>query len=65
MYGFVKGGRIYIDPDRVNAETPIHEYAHLWASAMRRMNPKEWANIVELMKESPVWEEVKQYYPSL
>ena len=65
VYGFVKGGRIYIDPDRVNAETPIHEYAHLWAYAMRRMNPKEWANIVELMKESPVWEEVKQYYPEL
>lgn len=65
VYGFVKGGRIYIDPERVNAETPIHEYAHLWASAMRRMNPKEWANIVELMKESSVWDEVKRFYPEL
>ena len=33
-YGFKVGGKIYIDPRIATAETPIHEYAHLWASAM-------------------------------
>ncbi|MGN0233919.1 MAG: hypothetical protein ACI4B5_05810 [Bacteroidaceae bacterium] len=64
-YGFTIGGKIYIDPRRVNAETPIHEYTHLWASALRERNPKEWENIVSLMKDTPVWDEVRKAYPEL
>lgn len=40
-YGFTVGGKIYIDPRIATAETPIHEYAHLWATAMREGNPTE------------------------
>lgn len=64
-YGFTVGGKIYIDPRIATADTPIHEYAHLWASAMQKLNPKEWANIVKLMKGTPIWEEVKRNYPEL
>lgn len=44
-YGFTVGSKIYIDPRIATADTPIHEYAHLWASAMQKLNPKEWENI--------------------
>lgn len=64
-YGFTVGGKIYIDPKIANTETPIHEYAHLWAAALRGQNPKEWQNIVELMKGTSVWDEVKKRYPEL
>ena len=64
-YGFTVGGKIYIDPRISTADTPIHEYAHLWASAMQKLNPNEWANIVKLMKGTPIWEEVKRNYPEL
>ena len=64
-YGFTKDGKIYIDPRIATAETPIHEYSHLWASAFRKANPEEWANIVELMKGTTLWEEVMQRYPEL
>ena len=64
-YGFTVGGKIYIDPRIATADTPIHEYAHLWASAMRKLNPNEWENIVKLMKGTPIWEEVKRNYPEL
>lgn len=64
-YGFTVGGKIYIDPKIANTETPIHEYAHLWAAALRGQNPKEWQNIVELMKGTSVWNEVKKRYPEL
>lgn len=64
-YGFTVGGRIYIDPRIANAETPIHEYAHLWSSALKRNNPKEWQNVVGLMKNTSVWDEVKRIYPEL
>lgn len=65
-YGFTVGGKIYIDPRIATSETPIHEYAHLWAEALRKANPKEWQNVVELMKEcKTVWEQVKKEYPEL
>lgn len=64
-YGFTMGGKIYIDARIAGADTPIHEYTHLWAEALRKANPKEWENIVGLMKGSPLWEEVKKKYPDL
>lgn len=64
-YGFTVGGKVYIDPRKAGAETPIHEYAHLWASALRKGNPAEWQNVVGLMKGTPVWDEVRRKYPEL
>ena len=64
-YGFTVGGRIYIDPRIANSETPVHEYAHLWATALREGNAKEWENVVKLMKGTSLWEEVKKRYPEL
>lgn len=64
-YGFTIGGKIYIDPKVATSETPVHEYAHLWASALKANNAKEWQNVVGLMKGTSVWEEVKKLYPEL
>lgn len=64
-YGFTVGGKIYIDPKIATSETPVHEYAHLWASALRSGNPNEWQNVVGLMKGTSVWEEVKKRYSEL
>ena len=64
-YGFTVGGKIYIDPRIATAETPIHEYAHLWATALKSANAKEWQNVVGLMKGTKVWDEVKALYPEL
>lgn len=66
VYGFTVGGKIYIDPRIAKADTPIHEYAHLWAEALRRVNPKEWQNVVGLMKQcKDVWAQVEKDYPEL
>lgn len=64
-YGFTIGGKIYIDPKVATSETPVHEYAHLWASALKANNAKEWQNVVGLMKGTSVWEEVNKLYPEL
>ena len=64
-YGFTVGGKIYYDPRIANAETPVHEYAHLWASALKANNAEEWKNVVGLMKGTPVWNEVKARYTEL
>lgn len=65
-YGFVYDNKIYIDPVIATAETPIHEYTHLWAEVLRHHNPEEWANIVQMMKDTPdVWARVLTQYPDL
>ena len=64
-YGFTVGGKIYVDPRIATSETPVHEYAHLWATALRSGNAEEWQNVVGLMKDSKVWDEVKKRYPEL
>ncbi|MGM9797450.1 MAG: hypothetical protein ACI3ZY_07735 [Parabacteroides sp.] len=64
-YGFTVNGKIYIDPRIATAETPIHEYAHLWASLMRTEDKLEWDHIVSLLKNTPVWQQVKMSYPDL
>jgi hypothetical protein len=64
-YGFTAGGKIYLDPRMATVETPIHEYSHLWASVLREANPNEWKHIAELLKGTPVWDDVKRKYPEL
>ncbi len=59
VYGFVKNGKIYLDPKLLNPNTPIHEYTHIWDMALQKSNPELWARGVELMKQTPLWDEVK------
>lgn len=63
--GFAVGGRIYLDPKMASDETAIHEYTHLWADALRRVNPAEWENVKGLLRDTPIWEETKRLYPEL
>lgn len=64
-YGFTVNDKIYVDPRIATAETPFHEYSHLWATAIQKANPKEWENIVGLMKNTSIWNEVKASYKDL
>ena len=66
MYGFTYRGKMYLDPTKIDAELPIHEFAHPWCEAFRRLNPDGWKNIVGLMKvDADTWEFVKQMNPDL
>ncbi len=58
VYGYAKDGKVYLSPDGINPNTPIHEYTHLWAKAMQKRNPAGWADIVKLLKGTAVWNEV-------
>ena len=67
-YGFVdrSTGTFYVDLNIARADWPLHEYTHLWAAVLRQQNQKEWANIVQMMKDTPdIWNYVKEQYPDL
>lgn len=65
VYGFVKDGKIYLDLKHATAETAIHEYTHLWASALRRVNPRAWKSIRKQLKSFELWVDVASRYPEL
>lgn len=43
-------GTIYLNPDKVNANTPIHEFSHLWQQLM----PTRFKQGVEILKNTPI-----------
>lgn len=59
VYGAAANGKIYLNQEHLNPNTPIHEYTHLWFSALKDANPELYKRGVELMKQLPIWEEVK------
>ena len=65
MYGLVKDGRIYLDPKVATSETAVHEYTHLWGDMLRRKDSEQWNHTVKELKNSVLWEEVKELYPEL
>lgn len=58
VYGWTVGGKIFLTRDGINPNTPIHEYTHLWAEAMRQRNAKGWQSVKNLLKGTPIWNEV-------
>lgn len=59
VYGAAANGKIYLNQEHLNPNTPIHEYTHLWFSALEKANPELYKRGVELMRQLPIWEEVK------
>jgi hypothetical protein len=59
VYGFsTPEGDVYLDPTKLNANTPIHEFGHLWCDLVEKNNPQLWTKIVELTKETPYYTDV-------
>ena len=65
VYGLVKDGRIYLDPKVATSETAVHEYTHLCGDMLRRKDSEQWSHTVKELKNSVLWEEVKESYPEL
>lgn len=69
--GFVYQGVIHLNPKAKTLQTPIHEYAHVWAEVLRQKNEKEWKKIVAMMKDvrtdegKKLWSVIKKAYPHL
>lgn len=54
-YGEIYGakfpdGTIYLNPEKINANTPIHEFSHLWQQLM----PLRFKKGVEILKSTPI-----------
>lgn len=52
---FTYQGKIYLDTEAIDEEAPLHEYTHLWATALRIAQPDDWARVVRLMQATDIW----------
>jgi len=55
VYGFAYQGELYIDETKLRADTPLHEYTHLWDEAVAKIEPSLWKRGVELMRDTHLW----------
>lgn len=58
ILGMAQGNHIYLTLDGLTPETLVHEYTHLWAAAMRQANPKGWQSIKDLIRNSPLQQDL-------
>lgn len=61
VYGFTVGNKIFLFKDRLNLDTPIHEYTHLWCRLVRKNNPELWNKIKKAVKNSGKFKEVSRH----
>ncbi|MDA7993446.1 MAG: hypothetical protein MPJ25_10455, partial [Pirellulales bacterium] len=65
IYDTIKGmyssdGEVLLNPDLMDAETPIHEFGHIWAKAVKYQRPELYRRGVQLIKKSPFWTEIQE-----
>jgi hypothetical protein len=60
VYGFAtKDGKIYLDPEKMNANTPVHEYGHLWIDLVRENNKPLYNKLMGAVGQTDVFREVR------
>jgi site-specific DNA-cytosine methylase len=60
VYGYTDGKEIVLNQEQLNANTPIHEYQHLWRTAAKEMNPDLIAHGDELIKQTQLFADLKE-----
>lgn len=60
IYGFVRAGQIYLNENTFNANTPIHEYSHIWTSIAQIENPDLYNTLIKQAKNTPEFLELQQ-----
>ena len=58
-YGFSHEGKIYLNPEIMNYEVPLHEYTHIWDNYCQKTNPELWEKGKFILKDTYYWNEVK------
>jgi hypothetical protein len=59
VYGFNYNGVSYLNSKRMNANTPIHEFAHPFLDMLENEHKELFEKGVELVKKSPYYDQVK------
>ena len=60
IFGLNKNGEVYINQEKIDPSTSVHEYAHSWWNAIRIKEPNLYQQGLSLMRENTkLWDEVE------
>ena len=59
ILGFTYGKKIYLNGEKLNPNTPIHEAGHIWTEWVKQNDNKIYQRGIELVKNSDYLKEVK------
>ena len=59
VYGAVYNGKLYLNPNLENYNTPIHEFGHIWLNVAKTMRADLYNKGLELIRNSEYLEQVK------
>lgn len=60
VYGYTDGKEIVLNQEHLNANTPIHEYQHLWRTAAKEMNPGLIEHGDKLIMQTQLFADLKE-----
>ena len=60
IYGYQADDTIYLTEAGINPETPIHEFAHLWAKVFHEVYPSSWESIKDELRSTPLWDSLSR-----
>lgn len=60
VYGYTDGKEIVLNQEQLNANTPIHEYQHLWRTAAKKMNPELIEHGDKLIMQTQLFADLKE-----
>ena len=58
-------GTVYLNDDRYNDSTVVHEFGHVWAAYVKQSNPSLYREAYELLLGSKYEKSVREEYPEL
>ena len=59
VYGAVYNGKLYLNPNLENYNTPIHEFGHIWLNVAKTMRADLYNKGLELVRNSEYLEQIK------
>lgn len=60
VYGYTDGKEIVLNQEHLNANTPIHEYQHIWRTAAKEMNPELIEHGDKLIMQTQLFADLKE-----
>ena len=59
IYGAVYNGKLYLNPELKNFNTPVHEFGHIWLNTAKEMKNNAYEKGIDLIKKSDYVDRVK------
>ena len=59
IYGAVWNGKLYLNPELISFNTPVHEFGHIWLNTAKEMKNNAYEKGIDLIKNSEYVDRVK------